>query len=287
MSNLHRLRWIDAQIRLKKYPNCSVIAEEFEISIRQVSRDIEYLRYSMNAPILYSPKENGYYYEDETFVLPSLFISREEKDTLNYLAEQYRGFGSRQSLRLAELFEKISYQNILIDGYQRGKTPLDVPLILIKTHELLTESIKTRQKVVITYLNAGGSKSKRIIHPYDWINRYGFHYVVAFCEKKGEIRLFRLDRIQNLSLLSDIFVIVENYNSQKFESEKAFNRREPFIASILFERSTDPINMEFYNVQEFIGSLLAKKHEFTIVAPNWLREALRKKLESLLYKNSI
>jgi len=286
MSNLHRLRWIDAQIRLEKYPNCHEIADEFEISIRQASRDIEYLRYSMNAPILYSSKENGYYYDDITFILPSLFLTSEEKDTLSYLAEEYRGFGSQRSIQLAELFEKISYQNILMHGYQRGEAPLDVPLILIKTHELLCECMKSLQKTAITYQNAGGSKSRRIVHPYAWINRFGNHYIVAYCEKREEIRLFRLDRIKNLTVLPNSFTISEEYDAKRFESDKAFNRREPFVASILFEETNESKNFEFYNVLEFIGSLLSNKNEFTILKPNWLKDALQRKLESLLQKNS-
>ena len=51
MSNLHRIQWIDAQIRAERFPNCSTIARKFEITRRQASRDIEYLRYSLGAPV--------------------------------------------------------------------------------------------------------------------------------------------------------------------------------------------------------------------------------------------
>ncbi len=53
MSSLHRIQWIDEQIRRERYPNCSDIAERFEITRRQASRDIEYLRYSLDAPVEY------------------------------------------------------------------------------------------------------------------------------------------------------------------------------------------------------------------------------------------
>ena len=287
MSNLHRLRWIDEQIRANHFPNCSQIAEEFEISIRQASRDIEYLRYSMNAPILYSVGNNGYYYEDTPFVIPSLFITRKEKDTLFCLAKEYRGYGSSQSIRLAELFEKISYQDILSPKCQRDHVPLDVPFVQVKTYLLLTEGLESKQKVEILYVNAGGGKSKRIIHPYNWINRFGFHYIVAFCEKKEKVRLFRLDRIHDLVLCKDTFLISDQYDSNQFESERAFNRRVPFKATVLFDKSNEPKEFEFYRVQEFIGSLISNHTTFIIIKPKWLKEVLLKQLESLLHNHSI
>lgn len=47
MSNFHRLARIDAHIREGRYPNSRTIAEQFEISLRQAQRDVEYLRYSI------------------------------------------------------------------------------------------------------------------------------------------------------------------------------------------------------------------------------------------------
>lgn len=108
MSSYHRLTEIDAWIRAGGHPNCRQIAEQFEISTRQASRDIEYLRYSMGAPVVYSHRENGYFYADDTFALPAQILSERELRTLDYLAEQYRRAGSGPALQLAELFLRIS-----------------------------------------------------------------------------------------------------------------------------------------------------------------------------------
>ena len=108
MSNLHRIQWIDAQIRAKHYPNSRCIAEQFEISTRQASRDIEYLRYSMGAPLEYSAQHNGYYYSSDAFTLPHLFIGEEDKAALVYLAEQYGSLKNATAARLAELFGKLT-----------------------------------------------------------------------------------------------------------------------------------------------------------------------------------
>jgi hypothetical protein len=71
---LHRIQWIDAQIRAARYPNARRVAERFEISHRQAQRDFEYLRDSLGAPLLYSALRRGYRYDGEAYVLPGPFV---------------------------------------------------------------------------------------------------------------------------------------------------------------------------------------------------------------------
>ena len=106
MSNLHRLAWIDARIREKSYLGSRIIAEKFEISVRQAQRDMEYLKYSMGAPLEYSPIRKGYYYTDEAFSLPTHFITGEEKRILTYLASQYKITRGGNAELLAGLFSR-------------------------------------------------------------------------------------------------------------------------------------------------------------------------------------
>src|SRR5687768_4677705 len=94
VSNAHRIAWIDAQIRAHRHPNVPSIAERFEISRRQAARDIEYLRYTMSAPIAYSAKHNGYAYTDVTYALPAVVVSAVERGALTFLAQRYRSLST-------------------------------------------------------------------------------------------------------------------------------------------------------------------------------------------------
>lgn len=89
MSHIHRIQWFDQQVRQLTYPNSSKLAEQFEISRRQAQRDIEYLAESLRAPLRYIAKQRGYIYEDNSFVLPHLYITDEEQRVLKYLAYRY------------------------------------------------------------------------------------------------------------------------------------------------------------------------------------------------------
>lgn len=77
----------------KQYPNARVLSECFEISARQAQRDIEYLRDSMNAPLVYCAKKRGYVYHQE-YSLPHYFLSEMEKGILHAMADDYSQIGS-------------------------------------------------------------------------------------------------------------------------------------------------------------------------------------------------
>lgn len=93
MSNYQRIIWFHNKVINKSYPNARLLSQNFEISVRQAQRDIEYMRDSMNAPLIYCNAQRGYQYEKD-FILPSFFLSDNEKNIVNSLAEQYQKIGS-------------------------------------------------------------------------------------------------------------------------------------------------------------------------------------------------
>lgn len=73
-----RFVWFDHQVRLKKYPNANSLTDHFEISSKTAQRDIDFMRDRLRCPLHYDPTEKGYYYKDETFSLPMIYLSSEE-----------------------------------------------------------------------------------------------------------------------------------------------------------------------------------------------------------------
>ena len=73
-----RLLFIDQKLRDSsrggKLPNCTSLADEWETSPRTIQRDIEFLKWEMDAPIEYDRSRHGYYYSEPDFVLPALRI---------------------------------------------------------------------------------------------------------------------------------------------------------------------------------------------------------------------
>ena len=52
-----RFVWFDNQVRAKKYPNTTTLAEQFEISTKTAQRDIDFMRDRLNCPLQYDPVE--------------------------------------------------------------------------------------------------------------------------------------------------------------------------------------------------------------------------------------
>ena len=105
--------WFHNRVVENAYPNAGTLAEQFEISNRQAQRDIEYMRDSMNAPLLYCARKRGYRYEKE-YVLPSFFLSESEKETVRLLAKQSKelsSFGYGKYEGQAEILSKISAES--------------------------------------------------------------------------------------------------------------------------------------------------------------------------------
>ena len=62
---IERLLYINKSLENKNYPNTPKLAGDLEVSIATISRDIEFLRDRLNAPIEYSYERHGYYYNNQ------------------------------------------------------------------------------------------------------------------------------------------------------------------------------------------------------------------------------
>lgn len=300
VSNLHRIQWIDAQIRAKRYPNSRSIAEQFEISTRQASRDIEYLRYSMNAPLEYSTQYNGYCYSSEAFTLPQLYLDEEEKMALEYLADQYSLLKNTPAARLAGLFSKLTEAQPKI-GKASGEIPVyDVSENVIHTYNHLKKAIEAHTAVELMYISSRESGTVRVVSPYKLFTRNGNSYMVGFCELRKGLRVFRLDRISVLRFTSNPYILSPDYNEKDYGEDVGFNYKNAYSCTILSQKyinfgkikcaveHTDKYRYtaEFFNSEELIQLLLSQPHPFTIEFPRWLRERLRCRLNQLLEMNT-
>ena len=77
-----RFVWFDDQVRVKKYPNATSLSGQFEISTKTAQRDIDFMRDRLLCPLDYDSSQKGYYYDDETFSLPMVYLSSEELSAL-------------------------------------------------------------------------------------------------------------------------------------------------------------------------------------------------------------
>jgi len=218
-----RLLFIDRKIREGHHPNCSSLAEEWEVSRKTIQRDVEYMHYQLDAPIEYSAKQRGYFYTEEQYKLPAMNIR--ESDLFGvYLAEkllvQYEGTPIYDSL--CSIFEKIEQSlpnKISTDpATDQEKFTVFPPFsttINPAVWKTVIDCLRTSQQMKIQYKTPGKEPVARIIDPYHGVRFEGDWYVVGFCYLRQEIRTFSLSRILLAEKTGEKFLIPKNFDFQK------------------------------------------------------------------------
>ncbi len=222
-----RLLFIDQKIRTGRYPNCSSLAEEWEVSRKTIQRDIEYMRYQLDAPIEYSAKHRGYWYTEEQFTLPAMDIR--ESDLFGiYLADkllvQYKGTPIYDSL--CSVFKKIEQslpEKVTTDSGDQKKFTVFPPsstTINPDVWEIMIKSLCSSHRVTVVYKTPGKSSLSRTIDPYHAVRFEGDWYVVGYCHLRKEVRTFSLSRMLTAKQTGEVFRIPADFDFQKLSGSR-------------------------------------------------------------------
>ncbi len=284
MGQLHRIKWFHERLLKEEYPNCKDLSLAFEISSRQALRDVDYLRYSLDAPVEYNRAKGGYEYTD-CFSLPLYFLRDDEKDRLEYLASQYALLPGKNSMELSNLFQKIAGEK------RERKEPFQ-----IKTsdfEEIITKAIAFSRQLIISYQKPSGQSEKRLIDPYRLFYRFNKSYLFAFCRERVDFRVFLTDRIKELEVSERIYSFHEDFFENYQLIAASFTRQKKYTAQIFFSqkpdlyRFTEPrwddsnqvLTFSFVKSSNLIRKLIDLDPDypgftFRVLAPQWLAEKI-------------
>lgn len=242
--HLERLLQIDQLIRSDKRHTAESMADALEVSERTVRSDITFLRDRFNAPIEFS-KQQGYYYIDSNWRLPSISLSTGELFALTlgasilsaYVGSVYEKDLKSAIARLAErlpeqtwvdLQQLASEQVLFRAGAELNLNP--------EIWHLLETACQQKQRIWMRYYTAGRNVySEREIDPYILHFSRNNPYVTGFCHLRQAVRWFRVDRIKELKLLKE-----------KFEIDPAFDRDAHFALAFQHEVGGIPTEIAIY-----------------------------------------
>lgn len=219
-----RFMWLDDQAKRGRYPNTSSLASKFEISTKTAQRDIEFMRDRLASPLIYNKSRKGYYYNDNTYTLPALYLSTEELSSLliakKILADIYSGvLGDEVSQVIAKL---TSILNDSVSKPDQIDNIISFKLVeYIKAPDaelkLLLEGCLKKHSLLITYNSPQyDTRTERIIDPYHLINYMGTWHLIAYCHLRNDLRDFVVGRISSNKLLDDIFEIPKKFDIDKY-----------------------------------------------------------------------
>lgn len=196
---IDRLIGILSILLQKEKTTAPFLAEKFEVSRRTINRDIEALC-KAGIPIVTAQGQNGGISIMEGYKIDRTLLT---SDDMQAILAGLRSLDSVSGTnQVAQLMEKLSAggsalmaggANILIDLASWYKESL-APKI-----EQIRKAMDEHHRISFVYYAPKG-ESRRSIEPYYLIFRWGNWYVWGYCRERDDYRLFKLNRMQELSL---------------------------------------------------------------------------------------
>ncbi|WP_163710235.1 helix-turn-helix transcriptional regulator [Mangrovibacterium lignilyticum] len=215
------------KIRQSLYPSFIEIKEYlsqhgFEIGDRTLQRDIEQIRFEFGIEIKYGRDRNGYYIDYENSLnTESFFRFLEIVNTAELLTES-----------LLQSKDTLKYISFDTGGGLKG----------IENLKPLLKAIKEQRKISFSHLNFHTKKTRKYtLKPYllkEYLNRW---YVVGIIGGFTDFRTFGIDRIENLDVKAETFVLDEKLNPAE-----AFNQT---IGLVYSENSVQNVVLSFTPTQ--------------------------------------
>jgi len=201
------------------------LAEELEVDERTIRRYKDELEQA-NIYIDSEPGRYGGYYLYNDNYLMGLTLSQEEYLALMMINEELSRSNHVVSRDYNSAIEKISVvynvhhhnaTGTIFSNYTVKKSKSNVNISeerkkLIDIHA----AALTRNKVKIKYYSLSSGLSERIVHPYATIQYKGDLYFAGYCEKRQEIRDFKLCRIREYTVLDSKFPKNDNFNLEEY-----------------------------------------------------------------------
>lgn len=225
---LERLLNLDALIRAGDRPTATSLGEILEVTERTIRSDLHFLRDRFHAPLKWNRKQ-GYYYNDPTWRLPSISLSKGELFALTLgarMLEAYAGSAYAQDLqsaiaRLAERLPEESWVDLQMIADERiiFRSGAEINLDPVIWHQLETACQYFKQVRMTYYTASRNARSERKFDPYLLhVYRGTNPYVIGYCHKRQQILWFRVDRILGLNLLDTTFEKDPTFDAKQYLS---------------------------------------------------------------------
>ncbi|MCM1542384.1 MAG: YafY family transcriptional regulator [Blautia sp.] len=181
------------------------LAERFEVSRRTINRDIEDLCKAGIPVVTRQGSGGGISIMDNYKISKTLLTNAEMQDILAGLRSLDSVNGTNQYRQLMEKLSAgssdflVGNQSVLIDLSSWYKDSL-APKI-----QIIRNAIENCRKISFHYYSPGG-ESVRSIEPYYLIFHWSSWYVWGWCDKRQDYRLFKLNRLEQLTITGALFV---------------------------------------------------------------------------------
>lgn len=277
------------------------LAERFEVSLRTIHRDIEYICMA-GIPIVTYPGGSGGIGIADGFTWDKSIL------TPNELQNIILGLKSLESVmsgtQINTLLRKLSPES---DRFITFKDDIVIDLAsfyknsLAPKINLLRQAISNRFIVQFEYYSKNG-QTKREFEPYFITFKWSAWYVFGFCRLRSDFRLFKLNRLINLELTENCYTLREVTDDQLDLEAFYLAPGKRNYATLLLDRSLEYIMVDTYgqdsyeiiddntimakwdyvNEGEMVKTILSLGGGAKVITPQELADAVKRETEKII-----
>lgn len=205
-SYVDHIRRLDHMIRTRRRSSLQFLSEQLGVHERTVMRYLSQLR-DMGAPIERHEELGGYSYSDDTFVLPALFLDRNEVLTLFAVGPLVAQFaGTPIARRFKTAVEKIVRSlpvrdriGLGITAQRLGVQGAECAESDVRLFDALLQAVLQDRQVRVSYYSLSRDQvTERVVDPYSLRAIDGTWYVVGWCHERRDFRLLHLARFREV-----------------------------------------------------------------------------------------
>ena len=290
------------------------LAAELEVSARTIKRDIEFMRDTLGAPIVWEPLTATYFYEKPCDILPLLRLTADEALALALAGQTFAAWrGSPLGRALTAALNKIAgvvggavslpaseISNLVFqpDDPSEGDTER-------RFFAIALEAVRRHRELEIAYCKPGSQRpAARIVHPLHLAFLDHRWVLIAEDQRRAAIRTFVLARMESVRPTGQRFALpdfdVRKYLSGSFgifSGEQEWDVRvwfdsfaAPFIRERHWHHSQEvaagrdggiEVRMQLNNLIDVQRWLLAWGSHAEALAPEELRDAVAREVAAL------
>ncbi len=234
------------------------LAEELGVSERTVHRYMTMLD-EMGIPIYSERGPYGGFSLVRGYKLPPLVFTPEEATVLYLGAElvkdiwgaSYRDAAVAATAKLDNVLPEALLQEVqqaqrglVVTGWLRRDYGPWAPLL-----DDLRRCVARRRQIRLVYQSFRQQVTERLVNPYALALQWGNWYLVGYCHLRGELRTFRVERIQRIEPTGETFELPADFSAREYLLRMADGRPatfyrvvvrfEPEIAHLIRERQEE------------------------------------------------
>lgn len=316
MQKIERLMAIILALKNKKKMTAKELAEIFEVDVRTIYRDMQALS-EINVPVVsYPGSEGGYEILDDYFIPPIMFnkdevfallLAKKIVDIINIPG--YAAFANSAFLKI---------ENIVNECFKKDFEDVQKKIVFdIKSNDInienscvfdiVKQALKHNFKIKVSYNeNISSNSEEQIIRPYGVVFEDGIWYIVAFSELSDSKIHLNIERINNISLLNEVFDSPEDFNMRNYYStccfKNAYENKNSILIKLRIKKNLYPsikdyVFFKYGEIKEegdsYIIDVKTTKTDFyvslafrffngvEILEPLWIREKFKEELKQL------